>query len=581
MKLTKLITLAFAIVLPTITVFSVLFYLFWAGPVAIIMQEYYLDSLALRNHNLLLASIIVCLIYMILLSISYFKSSKTYNIIIGTTLFLVLSVFAYSTILPYSYGSVADNMTLTPRESLLGFSKLYYLFDILLLGSLACLSFIVVKYKSTIPIFIFIFIFYNINNSLIFYDAVQKRLPDEAKINKISISLSSTEKNVLLLTLDGFSIGTVEYFLTNQQIEPALTEWTKNFTFYDNVINLGGYTMSSMPNMYGGEKFHPAQQFTDMYYNKLFKSKIIDYLDYCIYREHALSNFQTDIKDYAQISRPSEQNYLYNTPFSAATLYKHIPYFLRQLIASDYAWKLNITNPWFNPLIESDGNFKITAEPTSKSKIGIIFTELTHVPWHSTNSPITLDQAKTIDDLDTIFKHNTRDAFIYINKLITQLKELGIYDNTKIIINSDHGTHTYVRPELVNSYRDKKKLNTRVPLFMVKDFNSRSNKMLKDNRFLALSDTRAIIENAIGKHDLPDYTKTLPPKRIFNMMYPPMEALVTPKNAKRQQELKDYIKSNTLHVTKVTSLNPYRSLESVTMDLTNIKTLPLYEILED
>ena len=135
MKLTKLITIAFAIILPTVTVFSVLFYLFWAGPLTIVLQEYYINNLGLRNYPILFISVIVCIIYIILLSITYFKSSKIYNIIIGATLFLVLSVFAYSNILPYSYGPVINNIKLTPIQSLLGFSKLYYLFDILLLGS--------------------------------------------------------------------------------------------------------------------------------------------------------------------------------------------------------------------------------------------------------------------------------------------------------------------------------------------------------------------------------------------------------------------------------------------------------------
>ena len=575
MKLTKLITIAFAIILPTITIFSVLFYLFWAGPLTIVLQEYDLNNLGLRNYPILFTSVIVCLIYMILLSIAYFKFPKIYSIFIGTTLFLLLGVFAYSTILPYSYGGVVDNITLIPSQSLLGFSKMYYLFDILLLGALAYLAFIIVKYKSTIPIFIFIFIFYNINNSIVFYNAVQKRIPDaEKKIDETLITLSSTEKNILLVTLDGFSIGTVEYFLTNQQIEPKFTDWSKNFTFYDNVINLGGGTMSSMPNMYGGEKFHPAQQFTDMYYNKLFDSKNIDY---CVYREYALSNFQADIKDYAQISRPIIADPLIKTPFLAATLYKHTPYFLRHLFANNYAWKLNITNPWFNKQYK----ISVITNPTSKSRIGIVFDGLTHVPWGSKDSPITLDQAKTIDDLDIIFKHNTRDAFVYITDLINQLKELGIYDNTKIIINSDHGTHTYVKTDLVVSYRDEKKLNIKTPVFMVKDFNSRSDKMSKDNRFLALTDTRGIIENAVGKNDLPDYTKILPPKRVFNILGVPMDSLVRPNHKPSQQRLRDYIKNNTLHVYKVTNQNPYGVLESITMDLTNIKTISLYKIIED
>ena len=58
---------------------------------------------------------------------------------------------------------------------------MYYLFDILLLGSLAYSAFIIVKYKSTTSIFVFIFIFYNINNSIVFYNAVQKRIPDAEK----------------------------------------------------------------------------------------------------------------------------------------------------------------------------------------------------------------------------------------------------------------------------------------------------------------------------------------------------------------------------------------------------------------
>ena len=569
--------ISLAIILPTITVFSVLFYLFWAGPVAIILQEYYLDSLAFRNHGMLFISVIVCLIYIAILSVAYFKFPKIYAVLIGITLFLVLSVFAYSNILPYSYGPVINNITLTPIQSLLGFSKLYYLFDILLLGSLAYLSFISIKHKSTI--FIFIFIFYNINNSIIFYNAVQKKLPDNMQIDSNFISLSSTEKNVLLITLDGFSIGIAEHFLTNQQIEPELTDWAKNFTFYDNVINIGVFTQASLPTIYGGEKFNPAQQFTDLYYNKMFDSKT-GWANYYAYRDYALSNFQVDIKDYAQVSSPTEKNQLHNTPFLTATLYRHIPYFLRHLIADGSTWKLKNTNPWFRNSENDNEDITIIATK-SKSKIGIIYNQyIVAASWWMGDSPITLDQTKTTADIEIVFKHNTKYAFIYITELMNQLKKLGIYDNTKIIINSDHGTHRSIRTEMVKSYSVEKKLNINTPVFMVKDFNSRSDKMLKDSRFLALSDTRGIIENAIGKHDLPDYTKTLPPKRVFNIIFPPTEPLVL-NDEPRQKTLREYIKNNTLHIFKVTNQNPYIVLEEIKVDLTNIKTLPPYEIIED
>ena len=205
-----------------------------------------------------------------------------------------------------------------------------------------------------------------------------------------------------------------------------------------------------------------------------------------------------------------------------------------------------------------------------------------------------------------MFYHNTKDTFQYLSLLFQNLQQENIYDNTKIIISSDHGTHTLHQkqliqdfvnsisppfnqydPKFVNSffttlpYDNKEKfiLGSLPSLLMVKDFNTTNTKMKTDPRFLSLGDIRGSVESGFGLTNLPDYTATIPPKRVFNIPNISFSTAHGLFGSRRPLVLQEI--SNTTHMefTKVESVFPFKasSFKAPLKDLTNV---PPYEIID-
>lgn len=65
--------------------------------------------------------------------------------------------------------------------------------------------------------------------------------------------------------------------------------------------------------------------------------------------------------------------------------------------------------------------------------------------------------------------HANMATLMQLGNWFDYLRENGVYDNTRIILVSDHGRHTYQTEDL---YVNEKDLNLYFPLFMVKDFGS-------------------------------------------------------------------------------------------------------------
>ena len=82
------------------------------------------------------------------------------------------------------------------------------------------------------------------------------------------------------------------------------------------------------------------------------------------------------------------------------------------------------------------------------------------------------------------------------------LREEGVYDNTKIIIVSDHGYYLNQTPELIHGGDD---MSNFFPLFMVKDFNSKG-AFTTSNEFMTNADVPTIATNGTISNPINPFT---------------------------------------------------------------------------
>jgi hypothetical protein len=152
-----------------------------------------------------------------------------------------------------------------------------------------------------------------------------------------------------------------------------------------------------------------------------------------------------------------------------------------------------------NTILTQDANFirllPYISDTLNNSKNFIyIHSEVTHSPWNLVNDMGELQLDVTSYENQKWFMHS-------FAKWIKWMKENGVYDNTKIIMLSDHGPD--VTNEQITELEDQwnKKDQTKVSakdfwrvnaLLMVKDFNS-NDPLKEDWRFMSNSDAPAIV----------------------------------------------------------------------------------------
>ena len=100
--------------------------------------------------------------------------------------------------------------------------------------------------------------------------------------------------------------------------------------------------------------------------------------------------------------------------------------------------------------------------------------------------------------------HVNMAAFLQLGKWFDYMREKGVYDNTRIIIVSDHGDSMNLRDDMLfgsEGYEDVARFN---PLLMVKDFNSRG--VAVDDRFMTNADVPALAVGGLMQDPVNPFT---------------------------------------------------------------------------
>lgn len=382
--------------------------------------------------------------------------------------------------------------------------------------------------------------------------------------DSFNIELSKTGKNVVILMLDR-AFGPYIPYLFNEK--PELVEKFDGFTYYSNTISFGGNTNFGSPSLFGGYEYTPAEMnsrkneklvdkhnealkvmpsvFTNNgydvtvcnpnYANYQWIPDLSIYDDLENVKAYNTGNLFIDVDTKENIINNNRRNFfMYSIMKSAPiitqrTIYNHGEYFgytngqsyngvtavgVEYNFLSDYSVLKNLpsltsisSNQTGNVLImtnDATHEMQMLQEPDY-----IPLNKVDNKEYYESLDRFTLNERTLkVDNISQIMSYQCNmAAIIQISNWLDYLREIDVYDNTKIILVSDHGFELNQINELI---LDENGANTNdmerfTPLLMVKDFNS-SDEFCISDEFMTNADVPTMAFDGIIKNPINPYT---------------------------------------------------------------------------
>lgn len=353
--------------------------------------------------------------------------------------------------------------------------------------------------------------------------------------------LSRTGKNVVVIMLDRAVGALVPYILEER---PELAEGFSDFTYYPETISFGAHTNFGAPELFGGYEYTPESMnargdvllrdkhdeaitllprvFSEEgmhvaacdlpyvgYYEKTVDDVFgnLDNVDY-----HTLADGQC-----ADMLTPEEKTEISASGggrdwrFFMYGVMKSLPVSLQSFVYSKgkYMSVTNIPTEYLNQYAVMENLDKLTKLTDDASGCAVVMNnEITH-------ETVTLqmpDYEYSAHPDNRGFEdkwgyhassswHTQMRAFMCLNKWFDHLKKEGVYDNTRIILVSDHALSM---GECI--LEDGYDAQIFLALLMVKDFNDSSDVMTVSDDFMTIADVPYLAVNGIVTDAVNPYT---------------------------------------------------------------------------
>jgi YidC/Oxa1 family membrane protein insertase len=374
-----------------------------------------------------------------------------------------------------------------------------------------------------------------------------RNLSDPAETSSVApiFHLSTQGKNIVVVMLDRAMGGFLPEILAEK---PQLRAAYAGFIYYPNTISYSGFTLMGVPPLFGGYEYTPeAMNLRDkeplvqkhneallllprIFSESGFNTVVTDppWANYSWISDTQIYSPYPAIKTYNTKQRYTDI-WLSNNKFSGASLKSSLlirnflwlsflkisPLVLRDIIYDNGVWlSLDQQQIDFTSIIDTysvlDYLPELTAvQNTSHGNFSFIVNELTH-------EPAFLQAPDYTPALEVTDRGNTKYADItnypvnaaairMLGEWFEFLKQNRVYDNTRIIIVSDHGAGINLGifsdegglPFLREEYN---------PLLLVKDFNAGTAPLITDNTFMTQADVPAIALSGVVKDPVNPFT---------------------------------------------------------------------------
>lgn len=393
------------------------------------------------------------------------------------------------------------------------------------------------KTKYLIHLILIVFtslVFMTLNEGMDFYKKAEKNHGATASEIKKKFIFSKNKKNVLIIMPDRFIGGYIPKIF---ELFPEFNKTLDGFTWFSNSLSSGSDTLSSEPSIMGGWDYHADdvnKTRTDVpLLEKMDES--IRVLPYNFTKAGFQSSIYARLSSWMDYGN---SEYLENTPVDNLTgkyvkiwlnqknkemekndsieklavfgLFRISPPFLRESIYDNGKWLLyekgkkskvfrnnfyaffteknkSLKRRYFNNRSTLDYLPELSDVSSDvKPQFFYFSTKLTHEPWLTNNDLSTSFDGKIEYPVDVY--NELKKSFNSVKHLYTDaaalklfgewfewMKANGVYDNTRIIIISDHGRRVHNPFFKKKVIPESKKKNTPAfwhNVFLVKDFNS-------------------------------------------------------------------------------------------------------------
>jgi YidC/Oxa1 family membrane protein insertase len=359
-------------------------------------------------------------------------------------------------------------------------------------------------------------------------------------------TLSDNGKNIIIIMIDCAVGGYIPYIFEER---PDLLRTFSSFTWYPNTVSFSNHTAIGALPIYGGYEYTPTKINETLNKTLLEKQKeaylllptLFADLDYSVtitdptFDNHTMSNLSI----FAEDSRIKAQNL--NGKYSSLWSRKHgdiktikissliykkmirfaffksLPLFLRSFIYDGSDWLIinetedgDITSMNINDYAYLDLLPDLTGVKDSGNTYSSIYVHLLHNPLYLeapdyllTNNVTDYGKSKLKNDARF---HTNMATFIMLQKWFDYMKENNVYDNTRIILVSDHGRGD--APWDGNfDLPDGDALQLYNALLMVKDFGAKdSGKINRDDSFMTNADAALFALKDIYKEPVNPFT---------------------------------------------------------------------------
>uniref|UniRef100_UPI0032171754 YidC/Oxa1 family membrane protein insertase n=1 Tax=uncultured Draconibacterium sp. TaxID=1573823 RepID=UPI0032171754 len=438
-------------------------------------------------------------------------------------LMLGLSILFYvnTFLVPVNVGTLQDSMF--SEENKLAFNLWYYVLEFAFITSAMIFVSYLVKqnYHKYVNIALGFFILITIGQSSYVagtkgnFFVENQDLKNEVTVDKV-IPFSQTKENILFFIPDGLQGWFMKDLLEEH---PEYKEIFKGFKWYPNTVSTSNFTYASMPAMMSGNTFNIANMNAMNEGSILNKYRLSTEAFYKRVKDNGYY-FSSGKMGYSSVDWDRFDNFIpwwdpswdkvlklgssieiWYTRFWENSLFYGVPLCLKPLIYNERDWlvhfdesyqKNNETIPHY--FVQILPNISVN---TSTDKNFIFFhTSYTHAPWNVVeNGQITKN----------VSPYRNQEKFFYdFSKWMIWLQENNVYDNTKIVIASDHGPEWYhfdgkaevdVPLENYNYNKFRKDLFLRLNcLILVKDFNAKG-QLEEDWRTMSNADIPSIVFN--------------------------------------------------------------------------------------
>ena len=380
-------------------------------------------------------------------------------------------------------------------------------------------TFMFIKYRDkvkTITVFLALSIFVMLSTSLVpilvnldnFKNVNTKYVSTTKNINNLS-----TNKNFLILLADMVDSKTFDNVLKKYKKYDTF----KDFTYFPDTLSMYPFTRESIPYLFGGEAIKDDISFRDWYDKSFTESKLLDSLkenayEINIYEEDILWRDQESLEVSNIVDgRSKMDNFRMLKQEMKYLLFKYLPYSLKKYsrydtIDYEYAKKkegnekeefsgdsVTVYNQLDEVNLQNDNYFQF------------LHFDGGHYPW---------DLNMQLEHVErTTYQVRVESAYTVIEKYIDRIKESGQYDNTVIILISDHGHN-------VND--DESNIGRQNPILFIKGFNETHDQMQISDKKVSFEDlNESIYLDLMNGKESTELLQDIDDNRLRHFMWSP------------------------------------------------------------